>query len=172
MQSRSSARNSQQSGFTLVELVVVVTLLAMFSALSLPLLMNQGDSAERRTLRRLAGTVKQLYNEATLTRDEHLLTFDLENNSISAFRLVSSDGVVEKETYGKTASLEPFHLRQVDVAGQGSFRNGQVSVRVFPLGWMEQTRIALQNEKGEQTFLEFSPLTGATKIDHGSQILQ
>lgn len=168
----TGVRYPRQAGFTLIEMVIVVTLLAIVSSLSLPLLMNHGESAERRTLRRLAGTVKQLYNEATLTGDEHLLTFDLDRNSLSAFRLVANDGVVEKEPFGKEASLDPWRLSQVDVVGKGNFRNGQVSVRVLPLGWMEQTRISLQNEKGDQTFLDFSPLTGSTKIAHGSQILQ
>jgi len=161
----------RQGGFTLVELVVVITLLAMFSALSMPLLMNQGDGGERRALRRLAGTVKQLYNEATLTRDEHQLMFDLDHNSISAFRLRAGVGIVEKEAFGKETALDPLRLQQVDVAGKGSFRNGQVTVRVLPLGWMEQTRIVLQNEKGVETFLDFSPLTGSTKIAHASQTL-
>ena len=162
--------NKRDGGFTLIEMMVVITLLALFSAISLPLLMNQGDSAERRTLRRLAGTVKQLYNEATLTQDEFLLTFDLDENSISAFRLQTSDGAVEKVPFGKPASLAPMRLRQVDVVGKGSFRSGQVAVKLFPLGWMEQTRILLENEKGVETTLDFSPLTGSTKIAHASQL--
>jgi len=164
--------STDKRGFTLVELVVVITLLALFSAISLPLLMNRGESGERRTLRRLAGTVKQLYNEATLTRDEHLLTFDLDHNSISAFRLRAENGNIVKEPFGKEASLEPLQLKQVDVADKGSFRHGQVSVRVLPLGWMEQTRIELKDEKGDETTLDFSPLTGSTKINHASKTLQ
>jgi len=164
-------RLTKQAGFTLVELIVVIPLLALFSAISLPLLMNRGDSDERRILRRLAGTVKQLYNEATLTRDEHLLTFDLDHNSISAFRLHAENGNIEKEPFGKEASLEPLQLQQVDVADKGSFRRGQVSVRVLPLGWMEQTRIILRHENGEETYLDFSPLTGSTKIINASQTL-
>jgi general secretion pathway protein H len=150
--------------------VVVITLLALFSSLSLPLLLNRGESGERRTLRRLAGTVKQLYNEASLTRDEHLLTFDLDSNSISAYRLLTADGTVEPEAFGKEASLRPWRLLEVAVTGKGSFRHGQVSVRVLPLGWMEQTRVVLQNEAGEETFLDFSPLTGSTKIAHARQL--
>jgi prepilin-type N-terminal cleavage/methylation domain-containing protein len=167
-----SAAQASLAGFTLVELLVVITLLALFSAISFPLLMNQGDGGERRMLRRLAGTVKQLYNEATLTRDEYLLTFDLDANSISAFRLRSTEDRIEKEPFGGETSLTPLTLHQVDVVGQGSFRSGRVSVKIFPLGWMEQTRIQLQNEAGEPVSLDFSPLTGTVKIDHGVQLTQ
>jgi general secretion pathway protein H len=168
----SAAKDTKQSGFTLIELILVVSLLAMVSLLSLPLMMDRGDSAERRTLRRVAGVVKELYNEATLTRDEHLLTFDLDRNSLYAHRLRTSDGLVEKERYGKEAQLSPLDLQQVDIEGKGSFRSGQVSVRIFPLGWMEQTRVALVNEDGATTRLAFSPLTGSTKIDDDRQTLQ
>jgi general secretion pathway protein H len=155
---------SKNSGFTLIELVVVVALLAMFSFISLPLLMNREDGGERRVLRRLAGTVKQLYNEATLTRDRHLLTFDLDRNSISAFRLRDSDGLIEKQPIGEERSLKPLQLKQVEVVGKGNFRQGQVSIAIFPLGWMEQTRLVLAADKGAVKILEFSPLTGSTKI--------
>ena len=157
-------RTSGNSGFTLVELVIVVALLAMFSFISLPLLLNRGDGGERRMLRQLAGTVKQLYNEATLTRDQHLLTFDLDRNSMTASRLREADGRVEKQAYGEQRTLAPLQLKQVEVVGKGTFRHGQVSVAIFPLGWMEQTRIVLAADKGVLKTLDFSPLTGSTKI--------
>lgn len=160
------------AGFTLIELIVVVSLLAMISLISLPLMMNQGDGAEKRILRRMAGVVKQLYNEATLTSDEHLLVFDFDHNSLLAYRLRDRGGVVEKESFGKEISLAPLSLQQVDIEGQGSFRAGQVTVRIFPLGWMEQTRAKLVSEGGTTTHLAFSPLTGSTKIDDGRQTLQ
>lgn len=164
--------STDHSGFTLVELVVVVSLLALFSMISLPLLLNQGNSDSRRELRRLAGTIKQLYNEAALTRDEHLLTFDLTRNSMTAFRLQQNDGQIEKQPLGRETELEPLQLKQVDVVGKGSFRTGQISVRVFPLGWMEQTRIALEDGSGAAKVLDFSPLTGSMKIEDERQVLQ
>lgn len=163
--------STEQSGFTLIELIVVVALLAMLSLISLPLLMNQGEGAERRVMRRLVGIVKQLYNEATLTRDEHLLTFDLDRNRLRSYRLRNSDGLIEKEIFGNERSLEPMRLKQVDIAGKGSFRSGQVSVRIYPLGWMEQTQVTLVAEDGKTTEFAFSPLTGAAKINDGRQTL-
>ncbi len=164
--------SNKQAGFTLIELILVVSLLAMVSLLSLPLMMDRGDSAERRSLRRIAGVVKQLYNEATLTRDEHLLTFDLDRNRLTAFRLVDTNGRVEKESFGKEASVSPLNLQQVDIEGKGSFRSGQISVRIFPLGWMEQTQVSLSSESGRITRLAFSPLTGSTKINEEPQALR
>lgn len=161
-----------RSGFTLIELLVVIVLLSLLSLISLPLLANRGDGEERLMLRRIAGTVKQLYNEATLTRDEHLLMFDFSRNSLLAFRLRSSSGVIEKEPFGREVMLEPLRIKQVEVDGKGTFRTGQVSVRIFPLGWMEQTQLLVRKENGEEVQLAFSPLTGSITIDEEHATVQ
>ncbi|MCW8860350.1 MAG: prepilin-type N-terminal cleavage/methylation domain-containing protein [Deltaproteobacteria bacterium] len=155
----------KRSGFTLVELLVVIVVLSLVSLISLPLLADRGEGEEKLKMRRIAGTVKQLYNEATLTRDEHLLTFDFTRNSMLAYRLRSSGGVIEKEPFGSEITLSPLRVQQIDIAGKGSFRNGQISVRVFPLGWMEATQIELQRGNGTGVHLSFSPLTGTTTIN-------
>lgn len=154
-----------RSGFTLIELMVVIVLLSLVSFISLPLLADRGDGAERLVVRRIAGTVKHLYNEAALTRDEHLLTFDFNRNSLLMFRLRSSSGVIEKEPLGREVLLAPLQLKMVDIKGQGTFRTGQISIRVFPLGWMEQTQLVVRKGSGAEVQLAFSPLTGSITID-------
>ncbi len=153
------------SGFTLVEILVVIVVLSLVSFISLPLLANRGEGKERLMLRRISGTVKQLYNEASLTRDEHQLVVDLGRNSLTAYRLRAGAGKTEKEPFGRELSLAPLTAKQVDVEGKGSFRTGLVTVRVFPLGWMEATSILLAKENGEKVQLDFSPLTGSVTID-------
>jgi general secretion pathway protein H len=156
---------TKRSGFTLVELLVVIVVLSLISLISLPLLTNRREGDERLVLRRIAGTVKQLYNEATLTRDEHLLVFDFNRNSLKAFRLLSGMGSVEKEPFGRELNLAPLQLKQIDIEGKGSFRAGQVTVRFFPLGWMEQTRLLVSRGSGADMWLDFSPLTGSVVIN-------
>ncbi|MCK5913876.1 MAG: prepilin-type N-terminal cleavage/methylation domain-containing protein [Desulfuromusa sp.] len=161
-----------RSGFTLIELVIVIVVLSLVSLISLPLLANRGDGEERLKLRRIAGTVKQLYNEATLTRDEHLLTFDFNRNSLQAFRLRSGSSAVEKESIGQEVLLAPLQIKQIEVKGKGIFSTGQVSVRIFPLGWMEQTTLLVAKEGGGGLRLDFSPLTGSLTIDDERATLQ
>jgi len=156
---------NNRSGFTLIELLVVIVVLSLISLISLPLFSNWGEGAERLKLRRIAGTVKQLYNEATLTQDEHQLRFDLDANSMAAFRLRAGDGTVEKEPVGREVSLAPLVARQIDIVGKGSFSTGQITIRIFPLGWMEETTILCAKENGEKIQLKFSPLTGSVTID-------
>lgn len=156
---------SNRAGFTLIELIVVIVILSLISFISLPLLANRGGKDEKLMVRRISGTVKQLYNEATLTRDEHLLTFDFDRNSLRAFRLRSSDGVIEKEAFGREINLAPLQIRQVRIEGKGNYSGGEISTRIFPLGWMEKTALLLGKDNGAELRLEFSPLTGSITID-------
>lgn len=163
--------STKQSGFSLVELMVVIVVLALVGTITLPLLANRDEAAEKKKLRRIAGTVKQLYNEATLTRNEYLLTFDLDNNSLETYRLVSGAGKIEKEAFGRRLEMAPLRVRQVDVKGQGSFRTGRVSVKIYPLGWMDATEVDFERGDGRDVEMVFSPLTGATTInEEGSRL--
>jgi general secretion pathway protein H len=72
---------TDQCGFTLIELAIVVVLLGLVAGLTLPLLGNWGQDDLPGSARRLAGTVRFLYNEAALTRNEHQLIFNLDDGS-------------------------------------------------------------------------------------------
>ena len=159
--------STEQTGFTLIELVVVISLLSIFALISLPLLTNQGDGGQRQAMRRLAGQVKLLYNEAALTRDIHLLTFNLDEDSFSTFRMERNGDQLEKVPVAEARSLAPLRIEQIQVAGKGSFRSGEVTVRIYPQGWMEETWIQLENAATQITTLNFVPMTGSTRIYDG-----
>lgn len=165
--------SSKSQGFTLIELIVVMVILALIGMISVPLFFNRLGTDERTTLRRIAGTVKELYNEATLTRDEHQLEFDLDRHTIKTYRLRSvAVDRVEKEPFRRQIVLAPLTLQQIEVEGQGSFRSGQVTVRIFPLGWMEQTRLHVRYADGSDLQLIFSPLTGTTRIEEAENTVR
>ena len=118
-------------------------------------------------MRQLAGTVKLLYNEAALNSEIHLLTFDLDEETFSTFRLEKNGNQVEKIPLEEARSLAPLRIEQVQIAGKGSFRSGEVTVRIYPQGWMEEVWIQLENEEKQVKTLTFVPMTGSTRIYEG-----
>ncbi len=57
-----------RSGFTLIELAVVLFILSVLVAILLPRLPRTSDSRNREALRRLAASVQALYEEATFKK--------------------------------------------------------------------------------------------------------
>lgn len=163
--SRTITSNNQ--GFTLIELTVVLFVIALTVSLTLPLLGKVGDGDLHTAGRRLAGTVKYLYNEAVLEKSLYRLTFDLDHGSYRAERQ-NADGewselpgrMGERELPGSVA------LKRISINGRGSFTSGRVSMQIYPAGWLDETVLYLQDGKYRQT-LRVSSLTGTTEFYDG-----
>lgn len=168
--SESDISAGGQAGFTLVELLVVIVVLALSASLVLPLLDDSGSAEKKQKIRRISGTVRQLYNEATLTRDEFQLTLDFERNRLEAYRLNDVGNKIEREEFGKPLNLEPLYLRQADISGQGSFQAGRVTLTFYPIGWIDATELVLDDNDGHRFELAFSPLTGTVTIDEDTAL--
>ncbi|HKL27591.1 MAG TPA: prepilin-type N-terminal cleavage/methylation domain-containing protein [Desulfuromonadales bacterium] len=158
-------------GFTLVELIVVVALISLFMALTIPMFGNIGTSSLDSSARRLSGTIKYLFNEAALSGLEYRLLYDLEQGTYHA-RVLEADGrLVEAEDQGRQAALKgSVRFRDVVVPGRGKFSMGQVTTRIDPSGWIEETIIHLDDGRdadGAQLTLRVMPLTGTTEIFSG-----
>ncbi|MDT8440028.1 MAG: prepilin-type N-terminal cleavage/methylation domain-containing protein [Desulfuromonadales bacterium] len=156
-----------QAGFTLVELTVVIVLISLFMVFSIPLFGNIGTSRLDSSARRLAGTVKFLYNEAAMTGREHRLTFDFEQGSYHG-RVIEVDGeLVAAGDQGRQAALKgATRFDAIRVPGRGRFTMGQVTIRFAPTGWVDETVIHLSDDRQQRT-LRIMPLTGTTEIYSG-----
>ena len=166
----STAGNSNRtSGFTLIELAVVILLIGLFSLISVPLLSHTGQRGLDASARRLAGTVKYLFNETALTGPEHRLVFNLDQGRYYAM-VREEDGALESVTGpGKGTSLRKgVRFNQINLPGRGSFTSGEVTVRIHPSGWLEETVAQLTDEDQTLT-LRMNPLTGASEIFEGAR---
>jgi hypothetical protein len=163
---------SGQSGFTLVELGVVVVLLALFAILTIPLISSTGTSKLGYSARRLSGTIKYLFNESALTGREHLLIYNLDNDTYRA-RIVEADGeIVDLPGLGKETKLAgDVQFRDLQLPGRGTFTSGQVTVRIYPSGWLEETGVHLEDGPGNELTLHVMPLTGTSEIFDGYKTL-
>lgn len=158
---------SSRSGFTLVELALVVLLLSLFSVLSLPLLSAVGDDAMERSARRLAGTVKYLYNEAALSGLEYRIVYDLDDRSYRTRRLETDGELTEVGGSGRGRSLYgEVAFEDLTIPGRGTFQSGELTTRVLPIGWMEETLVHLRQDDRQMT-LHLQPYTGTTKVYEG-----
>jgi general secretion pathway protein H len=148
-------------------LAVVVFLLGLFSLLATPLLSGPADAALSSSARRLAGTVKQLYNESALSGLEGRLIINLENGTYSAQLLERNGTLRPLPGAGKEGKLRgDTRFAAVAIAGRGSFAHGEVVTEFSPAGWLPETVIHLQDGERQLT-LRLLSFTGITEVYEG-----
>ncbi len=163
----SRAGISTESGFTLIELTLVIALIGLLLGLVVPRLPAIGENRLDAAARRIAGMVRHLYNEAVLSGDEHRLAFDLDGNRLGGRRLTDGETLVPVSGSGRDHALgESVELVDVSVPGRERITSGQVASRIHPVGWMDETVIHLRMDTRTLT-LHLQPLTGITDIHEG-----
>ena len=125
---------------------------------------NDLDSSARR----ISGTVKYLYNEAAMSGLEYRLVYDLNEGSYRALVHGTDGSVNEDMAQGREAHLKG-NVRFLDVQlpGRGKFTEGQVTARILPTGWIDETIIHLSDSKNNVLTLKIVPLTGITEVFDG-----
>ncbi len=156
---------NRREGFTLVELAVVLVILGVVATLVLPRLGGFGRGALDSSSQRLALTIKSLYNEAALRGETHLLVIQVDQGRYEVHRLVSKGEVFEEVPVGEARELgRGVAFRDIWVQGQGTVRSGEVKVRAYPVGWMEETVIHLRDGGERVTTLHVPSLAGMADI--------
>jgi len=151
-----SISHSRRAGFTLLELVVVIFILSMLFAVSLPSFVGIGESRLRSEAKRLASILRYLNDSAITTKENLSFTADLKDK---ALRYTGPDG--EKS--------ERFdHLSGIELQSRGLLSEGEVTVFFGPTGAGESFRFHLRdNEQGLTVSL--NAMSGRVKIVQDSE---
>jgi prepilin-type N-terminal cleavage/methylation domain-containing protein len=158
---------NSQKGFTLWELTIVILLVGIFATLTVPILNHYGRDDLAWSARRIAGTAQFLFNEAAISGREHQLCLEFKENRLAVKVLERDLEAVELERWGNRLDLpEGVRIRDVRIAGRGSFSTGSATIRFFPGGYLEESLIHLSRESKVLT-LRFNPFTGATEVREG-----
>ncbi len=126
----------EREGFTLVELLVVLTILAIGAAYAAPKLVV-GETAELKgSARRLLHTIRRLSDEAVFKKEKRILTIDL-----NAGEYWEGDG-------RNKARLPSGVFVSGVVIGTEEVHRGAVSITCFPSGLRDEASIQLARGGG------------------------
>lgn len=168
MPTSTTGSSNSQAGFTLVELALVVLLLGLMANLCLPLLGGLETDRLNATARRLAGTVKYLYNEAAITGLEQRLIFDLAEGSFYSAQINSVGELLENKGLSRRHRLPgSVQFESIYQPQRGEQRDGEVTTAILPGGWLEETIIHLRDKGDRKLTLRLVPLTGLTEFYDG-----
>lgn len=155
-------------GFTLIELTIVLFIIALFSMLSLPMITGIGADGLKVSARRLAGSIQYLYNESALSGLQYRLIFNLDQETYAAKRLEKDGTVSPVSGVGRERHLDrDIRFEDITIPGRGKFTTGDVPMNIYPVGWLDEAIIHLQNGKGRKLTLRIRPLTGSTEVYEG-----
>jgi len=163
---------SPQSGFTLIELAIVVLVIAIVARIAIPKLRSVTGAELTAATRRLANTTRYLYEEAALRGSVLALYFDLDRQEYWVAHIEDSTGFLVEDTdllARRVALPEDVHIVDVFVPGVGSFTQGLVPTRFYPEGYADRSIVHLADEEGHAYTLRIDPILGRADVDEGYQ---
>lgn len=161
VKNRTVGRNR---GFTLLELMLVITILGITALMVFPKVSSFGAGNLKRTVRHLSGLIQHLAQESASTKKVYRLHYQIEEGAYWVNELQEnrefapiSDPLVTKETLP-----EGIFFEDIITPRHGKVSEGEAYTEFYPLG-VEKTSIHLK--KGDQQWtLTVNSLTGRVKV--------
>jgi len=175
---RGAAQPAPQaaSGFTLIEISVVLLLLALVLSLVVPRFRDPSRAELHSHVRRLAATFRLLRSEAVLNGRIYRLNYDLERN-VYWYSVEAVPGHTGESMEPSGALARPVRLPRtvafsdVVLLGAGKLDRGFAYTRFYPDGFVDPTIVHMDNGRDAFT-LEVWPLTGHVTIYEGYRDLE
>ncbi len=170
-----SACVRRTGGFTLLELVMVIAILALAAALVFPHLPSLGGNDLKVSARRLAGAIRYLNDQAVATKTGYRMRIVPGDGTIDIQRVEAATSGTDKPA--SPPKLDPFLQEQlladgVTVSDVVTGREGKKSagevVLTFGMGGLnDYAAIHLKGSDDRQYTVRAYPSTGRVRVDEG-----
>lgn len=185
----TTSSRSKQSGFTLLEILIVLAIMAMVLSIGLPTIQRVTYQRINSTTRKFVGLIRTVRNDAILLNSMHRLAFDLEKKTYwvetqnEAKLLKTETEETKKKKKPKEAPPSNFSLAAkfssepipmpggVAIDGilkerEGLVKNGRVYVHFFPSGFNEQAIVYLKRDGSDRISysLVIRPTSGKVEV--------
>jgi general secretion pathway protein H len=161
---------SPQAGFTLIELMVVLVILAMTAALVVPRLPSGEATKLKSSARNLASGIRFLNDQAIITKGIYRLKLNITDSSTSIVRISPGGEELppEDQFMGRRFVEEGIAIEDITVPRLGTVSEGEVIVPFGPGGSPDCITIHLKG--GEQHFTVIAyPSGGKVRVLEGYQ---
>ncbi len=154
---------SKQAGFTLIEISLVVTIVAILLAVAMPTLSKMYAGTQLRTdAQDLAGTMRYAYQAALNRQKKYKINYD---QSVGGYRLEEELPVSGFQEI-KTSLIKDRSLS----SGVSFKRLSATYLIIYPNGSADNMNIQLANQAGDVCTIKFTGLTGQVEVlDHAEE---
>lgn len=186
---------SKQRGFSLLEIMVVLLLIGVFTAIAIPTFRSISGSKLKSTANQLQGLIRDTYARASLSGKTCRIVFDMdkkeywveESSDVVKAKNKEQEEAEEKEARetGKPVKRPEFKVVEDELGEKHKlpediyFRSiwidrfeeragkGQIALYFFPDGYTEEAQIVISDEpEGKRLYdLVVEPLTGTVVIE-------
>ncbi len=153
----SSKKVNSLTGFTLIELIIVIFVISLTTALIMPSLWNMGDRALKSEANRIGNTLRYIYDEAAGKKQTYVLIFDLDSDAWKFESKIESRSFKLKDTV---------MFRDLLVPSLGKVSSGEIKLIFHPVGPEEPITLHLIKDTAEYTVI-FNHLSGRAKVYEG-----
>jgi len=149
--------SSFPDGFTLIELIVVLFIISLTTALIMPNLWDTGERALKSEAKRIRNTLRYINDEAAGKKRTYILKIDLSSDSWG----------FESEKESRSFEMkENIMFKDVILPSIGEVSIGEVIMKFGPMGPEEPIILHLIKDELEYT-VTFNHINGRAKIDEG-----
>ncbi|MDT8396431.1 MAG: prepilin-type N-terminal cleavage/methylation domain-containing protein [bacterium] len=164
--SHADLSRAASGGFTLLEIVIVVTVVALVVGITLPRLPDVGGARIYRSARKIGNALLLARSRAVSLRRYYRVDLDLEENSIE-LSYFGPEGTFIKDDELRPAALGQKHMTDVVTGSGGKTREGEGSIHISPRGQVEPSLVHLADDRGRVLTVIPAPFGGRVTVNEG-----
>jgi len=156
----------RSEGFTLLELVVVVSVIALFIGLAVPRLPDIAGSRINKTARKVSAMLQLTRSRAVSLRRYYRLEMDMDASGISV-TYFGPEGTYIPDEEVRQIELRGGYLVDIVTSSEGKVLNGVGYIRISPRGFIEPAIVHIRDEQERFVTVAPSPVSGRVRIQEG-----
>ncbi len=163
-------QNCLSGGFTLIEMVVVLAILAMVALLVFPRLPSTGATDLRNSARNLAAMIRYVEDKAVTTKSAYRLRVNLSDTRLTVVKIVDGEEGIDSDPFFSRQILsDGINVEDVTVPRLGKVATGEVSINFGPGGLEDFAVIHLKGNHDSHFTVTAYPQNGKVKVEEGYQ---
>lgn len=164
-----SATGTSSKGFTLLELVVVLVILAGVAALVLPRLTVLLDESTRSSARNISTLLRYLDERAVAGRSRYRLQVDLNEQRITVLQVAASGELRPPDDpfLLRTPLVGDARIADIMTDRTGTVTSGTVTIPYGPGGLSEPVLLHLGTAETQQYTVQALPVSASVKVAKG-----